>query len=230
MLFILLQGLINELNALLEPVRQHFTTNERAKELLANVQQFKKEALASIGGGEFRRLDLPSISNGNLPANCHLVFAPLPTATPSLQLAMNTVAQIRSRPNTDNNTKPVLLLSDWSARVQNACGAEEKAIQSFYDVFICSLRALDAQSMENVVIVKQSDAILMDPSNYWISAINVGRRFMLDEVMGEKMKDSDAVGRIIVSTCDLVRDFATRKTISQHSLGDGITFIECSHF
>jgi hypothetical protein len=38
---------------------------------------------------------------------------------------------------------------------------------------------------------------LADPSNYWISVINVGRHFMLNEVMGPDMKDSDGVGIVI---------------------------------
>jgi len=46
-------------------------------------------------------------------------------------------------------------------------------------------------------VVKQSEAILLDPSMYWISVINVGRYFGLDEVMGSNMKDSDGVGRVI---------------------------------
>ena len=37
------EGLIDALNLLLEPVRQHFTNNAVAKDLLAKVQQYKKE-------------------------------------------------------------------------------------------------------------------------------------------------------------------------------------------
>lgn len=57
--------------------------------------------------------------------------------------------------------------------------------------------------MKHVTIVTQSDAILKDPSNYWISVINAGRHFSLDEVMGagiglgEGMKDSEGVGMVI---------------------------------
>lgn len=123
---------------------------------------------------------------------------PLPTATPSLQLAMDTIAQIVQA--FSQSLPVVLFLSDWSARVQNACGADEKIIQSYYDVFLCCVRSLLAAEFQGkqVSIVRQSDCILKDPSNYWISVINVGRHFMLEEVMGDNMKDSDAVGHVIV--------------------------------
>ena len=38
--------------------------------------------------------------------------------------------------------------------------------------------------MEGVTVVTQSEAILRDASSYWISVINAGRHFSLDEVMG----------------------------------------------
>jgi len=49
---------------------------------------------------------------------------------------------------------------------------------------VASLQALDADFMKDITILKQSETILADPSNYWISAINVGRHFALDDVMG----------------------------------------------
>jgi tyrosyl-tRNA synthetase len=51
--------------------------------------------------------------------------------------------------------------------------------------------------MKKVIVLKQSHAILIDPSNYWVSVINAGRYFMLDDVMGENLLDSDCVGRVI---------------------------------
>jgi hypothetical protein len=60
--------------------------------------------------------------------------------------------------------------------------------------------------MRNVTIVTQSEVILRDPLNYWISVINAGHHFSLDEVMiggandvGGKgsMKDSEGVGKVI---------------------------------
>ena len=50
--------------------------------------------------------------------------------------------------------------------------------------------------MESVLVVKQSELILSDPSNYWISVINVGRAFNLS-VLQEGYEDSDPVGNVI---------------------------------
>jgi tyrosyl-tRNA synthetase len=182
-------GLIAALNELLEPVRQHFTTDRRAKELLQKVQQFKKEAapLHKL----IRRLDL--IQLNQIEAESHLVFAPLPTATPTLQEAVDVLQQLKA----SSTINKILYLSDWTARVCNACDADVKAIAAYYEILVTSLQALDSTTMANTKILYQSHAILMDPSNYWVSVINVGRHFMLNQVMDEEMKDSDGVGSVI---------------------------------
>lgn len=189
-------GLIRELNCLLEPVRSHFANDARAKELFAKVKEYKKESLAassSTAGKAARRLNLVELKM--VPAGSHLVFAPMPVAAPSLQYAVNTLSQLRQ--STGSDRPAVLFLSDWSARVLNNCNADQKAIAAYYDVLIASLKALDAPLMENVQIVFQSEAILADSSNYWISVINTGRHFMLNDVMGSSMRDSEGVGAVI---------------------------------
>jgi tyrosyl-tRNA synthetase len=183
-------GLITALNALLEPVRQHFSENERAKNLLELVRQYKKEAAPPQT--VVRRLNLVAL--GEVPAGAHLVFAPLPVAEPTLQQAMDVLAQLRLA--ADGQPR-VLYLPDWAARVCNAVGADVKAISAYYTILVTSLKALDAKLMTTVQVVMQSEAILADPSNYWISVINAGRHFMLDHVMGSEMKDSDGVGLVI---------------------------------
>lgn len=185
------RGLIVELNRLLEPVRWHFNNDTNAKDLLQKVRQFKKEANETTIEKIVRRLDLVSLSK--VPSQSHLVFAPTPNANPSLQEALDCLCQLRQ----GINRPTVLYLSDWSARVCNACDADGKAVAAYYSVLLASLKALDPHVMSNVQVLLQSDAILADPSNYWISVINVGRHFMLDEVMGETMKDSDGVGAVI---------------------------------
>ena len=187
-------GLIAELNKLLEPVRSHFTTDDRAKGLLDQVRQFKKETAVATPAGEkeVRRLNL--ISAGVVKAQSHVVFAPFPTSKPTLQAATEVLAQFRI----GGDDKPmVLFMPDWTSRVCNKCDADVKAIDAYYTVFVASLRALDPELMKDVTIIKQSDAILADPSNYWISVINVGRHFMLDDVMGPTMKDDEKVGIVI---------------------------------
>jgi tyrosyl-tRNA synthetase len=183
-------GLIQALNALLEPVRKHFSENERAKNLLELVRQYKKEAAPPQT--VVRRLNLVAL--GTVPAGAHLVFAPLPVTEPTLQQAMDVLAQLRLAAG---GQPGVLYLPDWAARVCNAVGADVKAITAYYTILVTSLKALDAKLMANVQVVMQSEAILADPSNYWISVINAGRHFMLDDVMGSGMKDSDGVGLVI---------------------------------
>mmetsp|Transcript_14124 Transcript_14124/g.20319 ORF Transcript_14124/g.20319 Transcript_14124/m.20319 type:complete len:756 (+) Transcript_14124:147-2414(+) len=183
------KGLVDSLNRLLEPVRQHFTNDDNARDLLAKVRQFKKEGSPSVK--LVRRLDL--VSSGKVEKGCHLVFCPLPSVAPTLQEAMDTIVRLRA-----GGEKPkVLYLSDWKARVCNACDADVKGIVAHSDIFMTCLRALDPKLMASVQILLQSEAILSDPSNYWISVINAGRHFKLNEVMGPEMKDSDGVGEVI---------------------------------
>merc|ERR1711935_465567 len=66
-------------------------------------------------------------------------------------------------------------------------------ITAYFTILVTSLKALSPETMAKVQIILQSEAILTDPSNYWISVINAGRHFTLRDVMGS-MKDSDSVG------------------------------------
>lgn len=191
-------GLVDALNRLLEPVRNHFTTNDRAKDLLAKVQQYKKEAAQAPASSQktIRRLNLVELKV--VPAGCHMVVAPLPSLNPSLQSAVDVLDALSRAPA---GRPKVLLLSDWSAVVCNACHADPKAIRNSYQVLLTAIRALDHDEanpvMKDMTVVWQSEAILKDPSNYWISVINVGRHFMLDDVMGDTLVDSDGVGMVI---------------------------------
>ena len=193
------RGLVAALNELLEPVRDHFTNNEEAKNLLALVRQYKKEALPK--DSKVRRLNLVEL--GKISAGSHLVFAPLPSTNPTLQDAMNILNLLKKA-----NGKPcILFLSDWSATVCNSCDADKKGIAAYYSVLLTALKSLDPTLMESVQVLMQSDAILSDPSNYWISVINVGRHFSLNDVMGPDMKDSEGAG-IVVSRLMRVADVA----------------------
>jgi len=177
------RGLIDALNALLEPVRQHFATGQ-PKELLEKVRQYKRESATSSTNTTVRRLQLKY-------KNCHLVLVPPPTPNPTLQSALHVLCHVQAAA-VDQSV--VLWCADWSATVLNACLAEPKAIQAYYDVFLQSLRALGMP--QSVEVVYQSQAILQDPSNYWISVINVGRHFMLQQVLGD-LPESTGVGVVI---------------------------------
>jgi tyrosyl-tRNA synthetase len=186
------KGLIDSLNILLEPVRTHFTTNEEAKNLLALVQQYKKEAMPKDKA--IRRLNLVEL--GKAPAGSHVVFAPLPNVAPTLQEAADILAQLKHK-QSKADRPCVLFLSDWAARVCSALDADIKGIDAYYTILLTCLKALDPTYMASVQVIKQSDAILADPSNYWISVINVGRHFPLNDVMGPEMKDADGAGFVI---------------------------------
>lgn len=193
------QGLISALNALLEPVRNHFTNDERAKNLLSLVQQYKKEKLPK--DSQVRHLNLVEL--GKVSSGSHLVFAPLPNAAPTLQEAMDTLNLLKM----SNGLPSILFLSDWSAKVCNACDADIKSIKAYYTIMLTAMKSLDPQLMEKIQVLWQSDAILTDPSNYWISVINVGRHFSLNDVMGPDMKDSEGAG-IVISRLMRVADIA----------------------
>lgn len=196
------EGLIDSLNTLLQPVRDHFTNDETAKGLLEQVREFKREAATpAVSEGEAPkvfRLDL--VKEGVVQPNSHLVMAPLPNSNPTMQSAADILTKLKAA---DADTPKVLLLRDWTAIVNNALDADLKLIPAYHAILLSTLRALDIHLhgeddaiMKNVTIVLQSEAILKDPSNYWISVINAGRHFQLDTVMGG-MKDADCVGKVI---------------------------------
>ena len=176
------------------------------------MKEFKREAAESTKASEedatpkVPRLNL--CKEGVVPAASHLVLAPLPCPCPTLQSAIDMLAKLKAAAGQD--TPKVLMLLDWTARVNGALDADPKLIAAFYAVLIAAMRALDKylhgeehSIMKHVTVVTQSEAILKDPSGYWISVINAGRHFSLDTVMGanmgpgEEMKDSDGVGQVI---------------------------------
>lgn len=199
------EGLIESLNTLLQPVRDHFTNDETAKGLLEQVREFKRETTTTPAASEDEapkvfRLDL--VKEGVVQPNSHLVMAPLPNSNPTMQSAADILSKLKAA--ADAETPKVLLLRDWTALVNNALDADVKLISAYHAILLTTLRALDIHLhgetnaiMKNVTIVLQSEAILKDPSNYWISVINAGRHFQLDTVMGNGMKDSDCVGKVI---------------------------------
>lgn len=208
------KGLITKLNELLEPVRDHFTNDDTARDLLAQVREFKKQSATPVKKAEddvpkVFRLDL--VKEKVVPADSHLVLAPLPNSQPTLQSAADILTKLKAA---EDGTPKVLMLLDWTARVNSSLDADPKLITAYFAILLSSLRALDEHLhgeeksvMKDVTIVTQSEAILKDPSNYWISVINAGRHFNLDEVMGlgiglaegnaGTMKDSEGVGKVI---------------------------------
>ena len=82
----------------------------------------------------------------------------------------------------------MLWLADWSAFCRSCLAggktADEdmKAIGAAHSLFVASLHALAPALMRGVLVLKQSDVILSNPSDYWIAVINAGRSFALSSL------------------------------------------------
>jgi tyrosyl-tRNA synthetase len=182
-------SLIVAINDLLDPVRAHFSKGE-PKRLLAQIVEWKKAELKP--SGSFPRLAYPDASKGPVYA----VFAPMPTAAKTtLGTALSILKQLKAAPK---GSQTLLWLSDWSAFVLNCMDADPKLIRASLLLLVEAVRAIDADAMKDVQVVWQSEAILTNPSDYWISVINVGRKFQL-ETIREVDQANTEVGQVISS-------------------------------
>ena len=76
---------------------------------------------------------------------------------------------------------PVLWVQDWSAYTLNCTNGDWKALNAFYKVFLTGLKAMDADLMGKVKVLIQSELILEQPSDYWLSVINAGRKCQVED-------------------------------------------------
>ena len=176
-------GLAKAVNLLLQPVRDHFEGNARAKELLAKVRSYKRGAAAA-----------PAKASKAIPRGAYagdkprfVVHAPSPplTAWTPLGTALTLLQQLRSKPSDDHQS--ILFLPDLSALVLNSFGRDKKTkplkvIRASFNVLVNAMKALDAPLMEGVTVLLQSQLMLASPSSYWISVINAGRKFQLHDL------------------------------------------------
>lgn len=186
------EALIAEVNVLLEPVRQHFQTNEEAKSLLEQVAAWRRETLEPAKS--FTRLSLPQ-ENG---AARFIVFAPLPGASVQMQDIFDVMRRLKMAPE---GCQPVLWLPDWSARAQGCLGGKADCIAAFYSMLLHGLRALAPGVMEGVDVRWQGEAILSGPEAYWTSVINAGRQCNLEEIRGALPPgaEMDGAGQVVSS-------------------------------
>jgi tyrosyl-tRNA synthetase len=82
--------------------------------------------------------------------------------------------------------------------VLNKCGGDQKVISACYTLLREALTAVQPQLMGRVTVMLQSEAILQDPSQYWISVINVGRFFQLQRVR-EVDESNEYAGQVIAA-------------------------------
>jgi tyrosyl-tRNA synthetase len=183
-------------NKVLQPVRDHFERDPAARELLAQVRQFSKEPVAP----SLRRLALLSEAD-----RACIVCAPVLSSHVTLGAVLSTLRQLEAAPD---GTQPVLWLRDWSAIALNCFGGQPKPISAAYTVFVGALRAVRPELMARTRVEWQSEAILKDPSNYWISVIDVGRRFSLVQLQAlEPAPANEQAGfvvKVLMHTADML--------------------------
>jgi len=75
------------------------------------------------------------------------------------------------------------MLPDWRSFTTNCLGGDKKAISAAYTLLVEGLRATCPELMNSVKVIIQSESIISNPSDYWISVINVGRKFALSRVL-----------------------------------------------
>ena len=207
-------GLITSVNQLLEPVRSHFQTDPEAARILALITEWMAEPKA-MRASKVRRLDALG-GNGGKPA-C-IVFAPLPSAKPTLAAALDTLRCLAAAPA---GHARVLWLADWSAFCLNCLSGGKtreddlKAISAANTLFVAALRAIAPQLMADVRVVLQSEAILLNSNDYWISVINAGRAFQLNEIRA--VDEANGEGGQVVSTLMHVADVLSTASASAPS-------------
>jgi len=188
------EGLIAAVNTLLDPVRKHFTEDADAKAILAQVMAWKKETLVPPKGLK-RLVALESTQP------VHAVFAPLASPELTLGQLLTTLKNLEAAPA---DHLPVLYCADWSCLANNCCGGDQKVITACHTLLVECLTAVNPACMARVKVVVQSEAILKDPSQYWISVINVGRHFQLQRI--RDVDESNEYAGQVVSTLMHVGD------------------------
>mmetsp|Transcript_34451 Transcript_34451/g.77685 ORF Transcript_34451/g.77685 Transcript_34451/m.77685 type:complete len:815 (-) Transcript_34451:61-2505(-) len=181
-------GLIAAINKLLDPVRKHFKEDANAKAILEQVMQWKKENLVPPKG--LKRLVAMESSK---PVWC--VFAPYANAEITLGQLSTVIRHLQQAPA---DHQKVLWCPDWSSFAVNCCNGEQKVIAACYSMLVEALTAVMPDLMKDVKVLIQSDAILLDPSHYWISVINVGRHFQLQRVRAVD-EANETAGQVIAA-------------------------------
>ena len=182
-------ALVDAVNALLDPVRKHFSENAEAKALLAQMIEWKKADLKPPTG--LKRLVATDSTQGPVWA----VVAP--PACENLTVGELT-AVLRQLSAAPADQQLVLWCPDWTSFVLNKCGGDQKVIGACYTLLCEALRAVQPALMARVTVMLQSEAILKDPSQYWISVINVGRYFQLQRVR-EVDEANEYAGQVIAA-------------------------------
>jgi len=190
------EGLVTALNQLLEPVRSHFSTNEEAATIFKLIKGWMAEPKDTTPP-PLRRLVAFEQQQ-----RAWVVHAPAPTAQPTAAAALDTLRCLKAAPS---GHMKVLWCSDWSAFCLNCLSGGKtksddlKAIACSFSLFVAALRALAPTLMGDVRIVNQSQMLLINPSDYWISVINAGRAFQLSRVLAAVDEPEPGAGHVLAS-------------------------------
>ncbi|CAJ1019896.1 tRNA synthetases class I (W and Y), putative [Leishmania lindenbergi] len=177
--------LIDEVNALLAPVRQHFASNPEAHELLETVKSYRKDGAV---------LPLAEAALPAAPEKPHacmwmpaLVKVPLDVAEGMIQAAKDFIAA-------HSEGTVTLVLPDWSAVASDEITGMEKDISAALHVNSTLLKAYGLP--EAVKLVMENDVILGNPNDFWVSVIGIARKNLLshvEELYGGELRNAGQV-------------------------------------
>jgi len=190
-------GLATCINKLMQPVRDHFENNAHAKEILDLVRQYKKEDVKPPS--RMKRLH----GMGD-PGQMSVVFAPVPDPE-FVHLRLSDILLTRDALNELKKStvdQIVLFVSDLDAIALNAFSGDKKlkatdGIRAYNEIFLAAVESVT--KLDRVQIIFQSEMMLTDPSNYWISVINVGRHFQLQDVHNAVNPEESQAGPIVAA-------------------------------
>ncbi|EAN95560.1 putative tyrosyl-tRNA synthetase [Trypanosoma cruzi] len=185
---LLKDALALELNALLEPVRHHFACDPHAAGLLEKVKSFRK------GGQTPPLTDIGPFEQSETP----LAVVWLPTVIKlSVNVAVAISDAVKAFLEQHSDGEVVLLLPEWTAFSCGEVTGEEKNISAALELNLALLQATYLRK-EWVRVVRQSQLILDNPNDYWVAAINAGRRNML-QYLGDVCGEFKAAGDLVAA-------------------------------
>ena len=148
-------------------------------DFVLQVKQYKKENL--VPPKDLKRLALFKDAQP-----VFAVFVPMPTEQTSLAVPLAILKQLKAVPA---GSRAVLMMPDWSAFCLGRLGGDMGAIRAWFATVVEVLKLWGMPA--DVVVWMQSAAILSNPSDYWISVINVGRTMQVDQVLAGVRQPGD---------------------------------------
>ncbi|RNF04261.1 putative tyrosyl-tRNA synthetase [Trypanosoma rangeli] len=200
-----------ELNALLEPVRQHFAHDPHAAELLEKVKSFRKgDASMPLEEGAPLEQSATPLAVVWLPAVIQM----------PVDVAIAISDAIRAFLEQHSNGEVVLLLPEWTAFSCGEVTGEEKNINAALELNLALLQS-NYVKKDGVRVVRQSQLILDNPNDYWVAAINAGRRNLLQS-LGDTCGEFKSAGHLVAAlmyVADVAMLRATHVISASHERG-----------